>query len=351
MFKLLIVDDEAIIRQGILRSIDWNRLNIEAFDACNGIIAYNMLLKENFDIVLLDIKMPGLNGLELIEKAQNSITDRDIIFVILSGYAEFSLAKQAMKYGVRYYLLKPTAQEDIISTLEKVISDIKVRNISHDNVVYLVNNISAYVREGRLQTAKDKVKSLFLMLKECEIKEVFVNYYLELFLLIVKQCEDYQQIPRYLKMSSEINIDTSVEGIYMMILKAIDEINDINHEFCRRKYCNCIRTVLDFIDENISNEELSLSYISNNIYMNSSYLGKLFKKEMKQSFNDYLSSIRINKAKQIIESNCDYKIYEIAEKVGFGSNTQYFSQVFKKYTGCAPNEYKAVSMERGGNEM
>ena len=67
MYKLLVVDDEAIIRQGILCSIDWNSLDIKAFEANNGITAYDMISKEKYDIVLLDIKMPEIDGKYLFE--------------------------------------------------------------------------------------------------------------------------------------------------------------------------------------------------------------------------------------------------------------------------------------------
>ena len=345
MFKLLVVDDEAIIRQGILCSIDWNRLNIKAFEASNGLEAYQMISKGKYDIVLVDIKMPGLNGLELIEKVRNSLVDLEIIFIILSGHADFSFANQAMKYGVKYYLLKPTAEEEIVSTLEKVIDEMKVKSISHDKVILLFNAVSTHVRDGKLEAAKEGMEKLFLVLKECKLKEVYINYCEELFILIIRQCKDYQQTPKFLRMSSEIDRSTSLDEIYNIILKAIADIVNINQEVNSQRYSKCIQLTLDYIYENISNEELSLSYISNHLFMNSDYVGKLFKKEMKENFNDYLSKIRVKKAQELIQTDPNNKICEIAEKVGFGCNSQYFSQVFKKYTEYTPKEYKAILMK------
>lgn len=345
MYKLLVVDDEAIIRQGILCAIDWDRLNIKAFEANNGLVAYDMILKKKFDIVLLDIKMPGLNGLELIEKIKNSLIDLDVIFVILSGYADFSIANQAMKYGVKYYLLKPTDEEEIVSTIEKVIAEMKVKNTSHDKVALYFDTISAYIRDCNVEAVNKEMEALFLVLNECKLKESCINYCEELFILIIRQCRDYEQIPRFLRLSSAIRINTSLDEILKIILETILEIITINKMHNSQKYCKCIQLTLDYINENISNEELSLSYISNHLYMNSDYLGKLFKKEVKENFNVYLSNIRVKKAQELIQINPNNKICEIAEKVGFGYNSQYFSQVFKKHTEYTPKEYKAILMK------
>ncbi len=118
MLKLLIVDDERIIRETISTIIDWNVLGIKVVGLCkNGIEAYNMIIDEYPDIVLTDIKMPGLSGLELIRQVHE--LNIDIEFIILSGYGEFSFAKEAMEFGVQHYLLKPCNEEQIQNVLKK----------------------------------------------------------------------------------------------------------------------------------------------------------------------------------------------------------------------------------------
>ena len=116
MLKLIIADDERIIRETISTIIDWSQYGIELAGLCsNGIEAYNMILDESPDLVITDIRMPGMNGLELIGRI--SETDLDTQFILLSGYGEFEYAKQAMKYGVRHYLLKPCNEQQIIDAV------------------------------------------------------------------------------------------------------------------------------------------------------------------------------------------------------------------------------------------
>ena len=118
MLKLLIADDERVIRETLADIIDWKSYGIEVIGLCqNGIEAYEMMQDETPDIVLTDIRMPGLTGLELIEYAHRA--QLPIQFIILSGFGEFEYAKQAMKYGVQHYLLKPCNEKQIIECIQE----------------------------------------------------------------------------------------------------------------------------------------------------------------------------------------------------------------------------------------
>lgn len=122
MLRLIIVDDEKIIRETIHHIIDWESMNIEVIGVCkNGIEAYNMIIDEYPDIVMTDIKMPGLSGLELISRIVQ--TDISVEFIILSGFGEFEYAKEAMKHGVKHYLLKPCNETQIIEVIQQVSED------------------------------------------------------------------------------------------------------------------------------------------------------------------------------------------------------------------------------------
>lgn len=93
MLRLIIVDDEKIIRETIFNLIDWSSMGIEVVGLCkNGIEAYDIILDEYPDIVISDIKMPGLSGLELIKRV--SETDHDIEFIILSGYGDLIMQRK-----------------------------------------------------------------------------------------------------------------------------------------------------------------------------------------------------------------------------------------------------------------
>lgn len=129
MLKMIIADDERVIRE-TLASIVAREEGIQLTGLCkNGLEAYDMILDEAPDIVLTDIKMPGMSGIEMISRVAEN--DSDIQFILLSGYGEFDYAREAMRCGVRHYLLKPFEEEQIHSCLAEVIRECYHRRAFH----------------------------------------------------------------------------------------------------------------------------------------------------------------------------------------------------------------------------
>lgn len=132
-----------------------------------------------------------------------------------------------------------------------------------------------------------------------------------------------------------------LSDIQQIIDKTSTEITQRNAPERKKIYSALVRDTIDIIDQNIKNENLSLRWLAGTIlYTNVDYLGKLFRKETGKNFSHYVMEKRMEMAKNLILEGKKDRIYEIAENVGYGSNSQYFSQVFKKYTGVSPLEYK-----------
>ena len=113
MLKLLVADDERILREAVCYLIDWKSIGIELAASCkNGREAYEEACRIKPDIILTDIKMPGLSGLDLVEKL--SEPGRVLEFILLTGYADFEYAHRALSHRVHHYLLKPCNEQQII---------------------------------------------------------------------------------------------------------------------------------------------------------------------------------------------------------------------------------------------
>lgn len=120
MLKVLLVDDEYFIAQGLEVLVDWNAEGYEiSAIVSNGQEALDYLKKNPVDLVISDVMMPAMTGLELLETVKNEHIS-DASFVILSGYEEFSFAQQALRYGCIDYLLKPIKKEDLLTILRKI---------------------------------------------------------------------------------------------------------------------------------------------------------------------------------------------------------------------------------------
>ncbi|PXV87310.1 two-component system response regulator YesN [Lachnotalea glycerini] len=119
MYKALIVDDEEIERNGMVNLIPWEEQGIEIVgDAWNGFEGYQMVKEMEPDIVITDIKMPGMDGIELIAKVQKDYPDT--FFIVLSGYGEYEYTSRAMELGVKYYILKPCDETKILKVVNQV---------------------------------------------------------------------------------------------------------------------------------------------------------------------------------------------------------------------------------------
>lgn len=119
MYKVIIADDEPKVSQLIKNLIDWERLGLEhAATAHDGISALELIKEYQPDIVITDIRMPGYDGIELIKHTK--AVKPDIDFIIVSGYQYFDYAHNAIKYGVKDYLLKPLNKTEINTTLAKM---------------------------------------------------------------------------------------------------------------------------------------------------------------------------------------------------------------------------------------
>ena len=132
MVKLFLVEDEIVMRDGIKRQINWEKEDIEFVgEASDGELAWPMILETKPDILLTDIKMPFMDGLELSALVRKELPDTAII--ILSGYDEFVYAQQAVSLGVTDYLLKPLPPGKLLECIRRVQEKIEQERAQPEN--------------------------------------------------------------------------------------------------------------------------------------------------------------------------------------------------------------------------
>jgi two-component system response regulator YesN len=193
MFKVVIIDDEALVRVGLKSIIDWNEQGCELIgEASNGQAGYDLIINNKPDIVITDIKMPVMDGLKMIK----SLTEQNIRpkFIILSSYDDFNLARQAMKYGVEEYLIKlelePDAFIGILNRIkERIIIEYKKRNEEYklekhiragkyamrEEVMKKIigkalvdrSDIKAELEEIQIKLSEDSISCLVIKIKDC----------------------------------------------------------------------------------------------------------------------------------------------------------------------------------------
>lgn len=127
MIKVLIIDDEPMQRQGIVRLTPWEDFGAEVIGAAGSGMEGILLARERHpDVLIVDIKMPGLSGLDVIARLREEL---DAEYIILSGYSEFEYAQQAISLGVCAYLLKPLDDEELAAAMRLAADHIAERHL------------------------------------------------------------------------------------------------------------------------------------------------------------------------------------------------------------------------------
>ncbi|WP_195571267.1 response regulator [Paenibacillus sp. 1001270B_150601_E10] len=162
MYKVLLADDENLDLEGMKQFIPWNQLGMEIVGAVgNGFAGCEVLEKEDVDILVTDVHMPNMSGLELARRALEKKQDMRIIFV--SGYQEFSYVKQALSMNACSYVLKPMEDEELIESLKKVKAELDIlhrRKEEEENYKQLIpmakNELMLRLFEGEFNMGRDQ---------------------------------------------------------------------------------------------------------------------------------------------------------------------------------------------------
>ncbi|MCB9135120.1 MAG: AraC family transcriptional regulator [Anaerolineales bacterium] len=243
MFNCILVDDEKWVGIDIQKTVQWMDYGFnppiyfqnphEAFDA---------ICSEKPEVVITDVRMPGMTGLDLIGRLRARKIESEI--VILSAYEDFEAAQIALRLRVFDYCLKPIKVPQIESVLEALAEKFRTKSKGH-------------------QIVTDQ----------------------------------------------------------------------------RKEYSSVILKVISYLEENME-EKITLSDVAEKIYINKNYLCSLFHEETGKTFSEYLTELRIEQAKHLLQHS-ELTIMEISEKLAYCDNF-YFTKVFKRKMGMSPNRYRKL---------
>ena len=249
MMKVLVVEDEEFIRKGLVYTFDWLLHDcIVVGEAKDGETGLQMIQQLSPDIVITDIRMGEMDGLEMIHQGQQTNT---FYSILLTGYSEFEYAKRALSLRVSEYLLKPVDDEKLAAAIKKIKEEREKQSLPES--------------------------------------EVFAKSLVD---------------PEHLLKNQEINY-----------------------------YVGC---ALKIITEQYA-ERINIRKVADSIGVSESYLSRKFKEETGNTFVEFLSKFRVQKAAVLLRRG-GMRINEISEMVGFEEYKR-FSEVFKKYTGMSCSEF------------
>lgn len=360
MYKVLIVDDDRAIRYMLKRFKNWNNygFSVEG-EACDGKEAIKMLKPSAIDLVITDIRMPGIDGIEFMQELKRIKYETCVIF--LSTHSDFEYAKQGIRLGVFDYMTKPVDETILSEVLERAKAyldekhqeKIKIEK-EHKLIEDSIHVYNPMSREKRLATLLMSGDKEFFKEAETTFIDTLGVFESDLFkagmlleIIIGKLyglvCSSYLWIEKVEKLEFEDlrNALSSSVDLKEKYLRHVKDIYEIVKKYELYQSDSIVKKTCEFVLNHVE-DEIKLEGISQEVHVRSDYIGKLFKKKTGYNLNDYITKVKMEHAKYLIRTG-DYKNYEVSDKLGY-SSPDYFCRLFKSYTGCTPIEYRKTAI-------
>jgi two-component system response regulator YesN len=397
MWKVLIADDEPKIRRGLRTAIERLRTDMKVVvEAEDGEAAFELVRSEKPDILMIDVRMPFLNGLELIEKI--NAEKLDCIIIVVSGHDEFEYAQRALRLKVFEYVLKPVPQEVLAGVLGRAAEALDSGRRQRQYLAWAQDQLERNLPLLREQFLRDWLRGRLSPLELAEQARFFevrtsgpaalaLIHVLDRVLATAPSEERERRLALYAVRSAaaeqfdgfsplwvfsdeledivvlcacsggkdwveaaarlESRVVPSLCQALVVVQAAVPEAAQgvpeayeaLSAQVAERgSHRALVANAQSYIDAHFGEPSLDLEEVASAARISPGYLSRLLKLETGFSFVDYLARVRINKAVQMM-SDPSVKVYEVAEAVGYQSQ-HYFSRAFKRVFGRPPVEYR-----------
>lgn len=330
MYRVLIAEDMEAIRLQLKRLPLWGESSgfVIGGMARDGQEALDFLDKEVFDLILSDIRMPRMDGLELLKEAKRRNPGQLVLF--LSDHGEFEIARSALRLGVRDYLLKPVDAGELGALLEIIKGELDERQQKEGLPEARIRSIANQLRMGREEAvtlAAGLQKSLEAV-RDKSVEDLELLWEKIISSLTLELLKEHPWLSDY---EEEWDGRESFSDFVSRIQKRIRAFFPGRTESPYvRKAC---MEILSGLGKDLSMEELSAS-----LFLSKNYLGELFREETGLTLSAYKAFVKVERGKFLLRHS-NLRWYEIANDLGY-SNIEYFTKVFKKIQGETPQEYR-----------
>lgn len=366
MFRVIIVDDEPSVLEGLKLMVPWKELEFELCgEATEGSGAFERIERLRPHLVITDVRMPNKSGLELVRDVRANAIDAE--FVILSGYSDFIFAQEAMRYRVSAYLLKPLDREELICALRAAKDKLDAKFLACygfsqadieafrgrgagggqtapvlagvlrdgleeelETAVRLMNRQDALRLAGELfdgiAAAKPAPAQASALVHGCIYRVLRAAY------------ERRITLDRILPPKDKTGMDTGALQAYLE--DTISRGVDLMLEDRRQTSRGSLYEVRRYIEQNFD-RELSVASLAEMVYLDTGYLGDAFNRQFGLSILEYQHRLRIERAVKLIEA-AGMTLGEVAAAVGYNNYNNFFTH-FVRITGTKPAEYARAS--------
>jgi len=404
IYRVIIVDDEEWSRLCVKKYVEALCPDFEVAALLSGGRQAIDYIKENdVDVIITDVKMNGIDGLELAEYINTN--KLGIKVIIISGYSEFEYVKKAIKFEVQDYLTKIVNPKEFLGVMDKVKSKLdSEKEIKHEYDKKLEINLFFYDLLGGYFSSKEEAEGEYNKLGfeknfdecTCEMFEIkFLNFEeykksiwkhnesalknaianiidfifegtvslpieidinkCKVILFYIRQSEITPKTVFTDTLKEELQLDAVIENIARYTLDQIyqGDIDEDNSSIKKQILFEeesdvtedgIIAAVIKYINENYSTS-LTREDMAKEFHMHETYLARIFKKSTEKTLFEYVTEVRMKHAIELLVK--DISVEDISWQVGYGSSRT-FRRVFRRYTGYSVSEYKKIILQREG---
>lgn len=396
MEKLLIVDDEYLVREGLCVTVDWQSMGLEVVGTAeNGAIGLEMARNLKPDLIISDVRMPVMDGLEMAKALFEE--NADLAVIVYSGYKDFEYARRALESSVAGFLLKPIENEELIRKVGEVLEKLHTRR-REDKLLGQIKKNSAIIRKQLLnsylrgEVSAEAADEQFTLLGadmraagtvvycrskngvEADLAEDFRSEFGD----CVIACENFEE---YLVLISSIKqtdkavrkatkiLDNALKrskSRYSVGIAAVENgvpqafaeaetlaknaaytaVNSVNTGLNGGvKYKKLVRDAIAIIERDYA-KKISVKSVADMLFTSESHLMHEFKEQTGKTFNTCLTDFRILRAEEMLLEG-KMRVNEVAYAVGY-TDVKYFGQVFKEYHKMTPSEYIRKRVDEDG---
>ncbi len=357
--KVVIIDDEPWTRGVIIKLAQWDRLGLKVVgEAADGETGLELIRKVLPDIVITDVRMPRIGGIELVQKLRSE--GFQIPILIISGYDDFAYVRSALKLGVTDYLLKPIKAQELNQQLQRCIEILNQEEIVRPKAVMeagffadgwereyydIRSKLETALKVGNYEIVRQQMAQLYNVASKHEGEQpptaVMIGIYYAMLFALQKHIDSVGANREDVFGAKGPTFVFSRDNTLRQMIDFIQDLYCSVMRYLEKQQQQRSRLNIDAACRYIQGcyiHGVTLEQTADEFHVTKEYLSKAFKADRKEGFSEYVTSLRMKRAYELIVE-FDTPLKDVGAMVGY-FDLAHFYKTFKKHFGKTPGEVR-----------